>query len=191
MVMKVNMYESLVSSTLTAIAAGKGTKGLSLRAIARDAGCSHANVYHYSKGLDGLVWEAYSRALADFSRRCEERMAKPALSENIGSAFARAACDYALRNEGLYRLLWLDSLPKPVPITAIQTVATYSGAYVDKIKAVLGSADAERSACFLMAFVMGEIAMILAGRIMEGPEAAAARAVEGAGALWEMILRRK
>ncbi len=32
---------------------------LCLRAIRRDAACSRADDYHYSRGLDGLVWEAY------------------------------------------------------------------------------------------------------------------------------------
>ncbi len=186
------MYSALVAATLKAIERGKGTKGLSLRSIARDAGCSHANVYHYSRGLDGLVWDAYCISLSDFAKRCEASIDSALRGENVGAAFARAAIAYAHEHEGLYRLLWLDSLPEPIPESALQSVIEHSGSYANRIKAALGgsNSDADQAAGFLMAYVMGEIAMILAGRIMEGPEEAAARAIKGAGALWEMISER-
>jgi hypothetical protein len=118
-------------------------------------------------------------------------MESPEPGENPGAAFAAAAAAYALEHEGLYRLLWLEALPGPPPEEALAAVARHSGAYARRIAALAEAAGTavpgERAAGFLMAYTLGEISALLAGRIFASPDRAAAELAAGAGALWELI----
>ncbi|MCX7023648.1 MAG: hypothetical protein NT080_03400 [Spirochaetes bacterium] len=49
-------------------------RGATLRSIAREAGCSHMNAYHYVDGLGGLLWLAYAEAFSLFQAACEDRL---------------------------------------------------------------------------------------------------------------------
>jgi AcrR family transcriptional regulator len=186
------IYDNLTRETLSAIELNKGTKNLSLRAIARKAGCSHANVYHYTNGLDGLLWAAYQSALKDFADCCRKGLDPAGDGFNAGSGLARAVCGFALDHEGLYRLLWLDSLPQPVPDPVMEMVKYQSREYVRWITGLLhkNGYEAERDAGFLFSFLQGEISSLLAGRLLESPEMAVEHIETSAGELWNILSKR-
>ena len=82
------MLETITTVALRQVEGHKGLRGLSLRAIARDAGCSHVNLYHYIASLDALTWLVYERALILFKDACDTRIRERPAGESTLRAYA-------------------------------------------------------------------------------------------------------
>lgn len=178
--------ERLAEATVRALEAAKGIQGLSLRAIAKEAGCAHVSVYHHApRGLQDLLWLAFTLGLDDFSVSCSERTSRPRQGENVGSAMARAFIDFADRREGMYRLLWFEALEGQAQGDA--------KAAIDRSKARFRAAAAARfddlaeELDILFAYLQGEVALLLNGRSAADPAAARDAIADRAGRLWAVL----
>ena len=195
MVMNDTMKARLTAATIRAIEEHRGVTGVSLRGIAKDAGCSHVNVYHYADGLVGLFWLAYAEALGAFSEYCFKGVTKRRREENFGLALGRSIVEFALDREGLYRLLWFEDLqtaPREEALEAIGRVkAEFSRSALEAFRAdglqaedyVLGD-----RLSMLFAYLQGEVAMLINGR--SGPDRAAAgeQVSERSERMWKLLL---
>ncbi len=189
------MKARLTTATIQAIEAHRGVSGVSLRSIARDAGCSHVNVYHYADGLTGLFWLAYIEALGAFAETCFLGVSNRKHGENFGAALARSMVTFALEREGLYRLLWFEDLhahPQGEALVAISTSqARFSEAAFEAFRA--DSLDAEDYVLadrlsMLFAYLQGEIAVLINGRAGDNKEAAGELVSERAERMWNLLL---
>lgn len=203
MVMNDTMKTKLINATISSIEAAGGIRGVSLRGIAKAAGCSHVNVYHYApRGLPDLLWPAYAEALDAFSDALSARAGARKPGESFGEATARAGAAFALARPGLYRLLWFEDIDGAasggVPDRdALAAIARAKGRFQSAAREAF-AADGFRGSEeefgrrleLFFAFLQGELALLLNGRSgARGPEA-----VEGIGGraalLWGLLVDR-
>ena len=89
-----------------------GLAGLTLRAVAREAGVSHAAPMHHFGDLSGLVSELAAIGFRDFNATMMAAAATGTTPAESGLARARAYLAYARTRPGMYRLMfrteWLD-----------------------------------------------------------------------------------
>ncbi len=132
--------DRLINAALRHFASGGSGRGFSLRAAAKAAGCSHVNAYHYVDGVGGLMWAAFLVATESFRAGCEKRLADVAAGDvaAFGAALAAGFLDFGLEQPGLFRLLWLESLPEPVPPGMMERIGEASAAYDAAVVAFLG-----------------------------------------------------
>lgn len=195
MVMKDTMKARLTAATIQAIEAHRGVSGVSLRGIAKDAGCSHVNVYHYADGLAGLFWLAYIEALGAFAEACFMGVSGRKHGENFGAALARSMVTFALEREGLYRLLWFEDLqaePRGEALAAIGTSqARFAGSAFEAFRADGLEAEdfvlADRLS-MLFAYLQGELALLINGRAGPDKQAAGELVSERTERLWNLLL---
>lgn len=196
MVMIDTMKERLTRATLRAVSDNKGVQGLSLRGIAKDAGCSHVNVYHHApRGLADLLWLAYTVAIEEYARSCFARVAGRLPGENYGEALARGMTAFATESEGLYRLLWFDSLEGEPTEEALAAIGRAQASFLETTAAELSAAGLQggleafgASLEILFAYLQGEIALLINGR--SGPDrTSAAEAIAArSGRTWRILI---
>ena len=83
-----------------------GLQGLTLRAVAREAGVSHAAPTHHFGDLTGLVSELAAIGFRRFGRTMGEAGAVEGTSTDKAMARARAYVGYAKANPGMYGLMF-------------------------------------------------------------------------------------
>jgi len=189
------MKARLTEATIQAIETHRGVTGVSLRGIAKDAGCSHVNVYHHADGLLGLFWLAYVEVLEAFSSACLQGVTSRSRGENFGAALARAMVSFALEREGLYRLLWFEDLQAEPQGEAIAVIGKVQSAFSKSAFQAfredgLDAEDyvlADRLSMFF-AYLQGELAVLINGRA--GPDKATAGDLvyERAERMWKLLL---
>ncbi len=209
------MRARLIQATVAAVEDNKGVRGLSLRGIAKAAGCSHVNVYHYADGLEGLLWLAYSEALSSFTRAALDSIEGAKGGRSFGSLTAQAIVGFALEREGLYRLLWFEDLPGAPSPDLWKEIAAASKTYRLQVGKALerealpmpgaasvaggsNSAGASRrplgpdeAADYFFAYLQGEIALLLNGRLGPDRQAAAEALLARAGKVWTILVEAR
>ncbi|MBU0927266.1 MAG: TetR/AcrR family transcriptional regulator [Spirochaetes bacterium] len=190
-----SMKDRLTRATIRAIEERRGVSGLSLRGIAKEAGCSHVNVYHHADGLVGLFWLAYVEALEAFSDACQRGISERGRGESFGSALARAMVAFALEREGLYRLLWFEDLRTEPRGEALETIAKtqklFAATAFEAFRAE--GLNAEEHVLsdrlqMLFALLQGEVAMLINGRAGSDRAAAGELVSERAERMWKLLL---
>jgi AcrR family transcriptional regulator len=83
-----------------------GLAGLTLRAVARDAGVSHAAPTHHFKDLTGLVSELAAIGFTRFNVTMKAAGEQPGTPVERAMARARAYVAYAQANPGMYGLMF-------------------------------------------------------------------------------------
>lgn len=188
------MKNRLIEAAIDAVAARGGVRGVSLREVARNAGCSHVNAYRHADGLRGLLWMAYATVLGEFERACLEGAAERRPGENFGAALAGAMAAFAIEKEGLYRLLWSDDLGGAPAGDALAAIVEAKAHYDTAVKEALradGFAGEERELSkrsdWLFAYLQGETTLLVNGRNGPDKPKAAEFISQRAGGLWELL----
>lgn len=88
------------------IAAREGLQGLTLRAVAREAGVSHAAPAHHFGDITGLISELVAIGFRSFSAALSEAAASAASPEAAAEARARAYVAFARDNPCLFQLMF-------------------------------------------------------------------------------------
>lgn len=188
--------ERLIAATLAAIEEHKSLRSLSLRRIAKAAGCSHVNVYHHADGLNGLLWLAYIRVLGQFTQYALDALddGKRNNKGNFCRRTAEALLRFARDHEGLYRLLWFEDLPGPIPPEAMAAIGQASAAYQAAFDRALtgqkgrvpkrGSAE---SGQLLFAYLQGEVSLFLNRTLEPEKEQAAQAIIRRSAGFWELL----
>jgi|GEM_PF-2102891 AcrR family transcriptional regulator len=190
------MKDRLTAATIRAIEERRGVQGLSLRGIAKEAGCSHVNIYHYApRGLADLLWLAYTVAIEWYARSCFARVADRKPGEGYGEALARGVLAFATEREGLYRLLWFESLAGEPTGEALASIRRAQASFMETTAAELaaeglaGGLEAFGASLeILFAYLQGEIALLINGR--SGPDrTSAAEAIAArSGRTWRILI---
>lgn len=194
MVMNETMKDRLIAATISALEEHKGVQGIRLRGIAKAAGCSHVNAYNYVDGLPGLLWLAYIKALEAFTATCFEKTSKRRRDENYGESLARAMTGFALTREGLYRLLWFEALEgepagealaaitRSKSVFAASTLEAFREDGLEASEEVL-----EERLDMLFAYLQGELALLINGRLGQDKAAAGKSVVDRTGRMWRLL----
>lgn len=175
MVMSDETKQRLVAATIAAVEENKGLRGVSLRGVAKAAGCSHVNVYHYADGLSGLLWMAYAEALKLFTQTALSELRARDPSADFGEATAAGIIRFARRHEGLYRLMWFEDFPTQPPQSVWADISVASATYREEVARALGAGgsdarggrrlSAPEAADLFFAYLQGEISLLLNGRL--------------------------
>lgn len=194
--MNESMKHRLTAATLKAIDSRRGAHGLSLRGIAKDAGCSHVNVYNYApRGLADLLWLAYTVGIEEYAKACLESVRNRGPGENYGEALARGMLAFATEREGMYRLLWFDALEGEPEGEALAAIRRAQEGFLAETNAQLedaglsGMADAFAPSLEIMfAYLQGEVALFLNGRSGSDRKSAAEAIVARSGRTWRILI---
>lgn len=187
--MKPIHLESLTALTLDLIERRRGIRGLSLREIARLAGCSHVNLYHHVGNLDQLIWHCYRVALERYRDWCRAHAGGQRGAQAL-PAYAWAVLDFAREHEGLYRLLWVDDLGGTPPSWVGETIGRVSAEYVEFVRDATGAAEARQVADIFGAWLAGRLQLLLSGRLVEDRVAAEAGLLADAARLAGLLTER-
>lgn len=191
--MNESMLEKIIGAALRRVEEGRGLGALTLRAVARDAVCSHVNLYNYVDSLDSLVWLVYGRALGLFREACFARVEARSGAETILGAYASGMMAFAAGHEGLYRVLWFEKLEGEPPAQARALIEAAS-----KDFAALGAQGLSELGCssslaakaqIYFSFLHGRIAIQLNGRIIGTWESEKAITLRMAKRLAESLAR--
>ncbi len=180
-------FDSIIAIALAVINRDKGIKRLSLRAIAREAGCSHVNLYHYFADLQALLWHVYCRALNEYRDFCVTAMQSRGSGDSIMSAFAKASVDFANHNEGWYRLIWLEELDSQPPPFVLEAIGRISGEYDAFAAAAFDGTAASEKADIYLSWLQGKISILVSGRNL-GDRSQAERSIIKSAASLEKLL---
>jgi AcrR family transcriptional regulator len=104
-----------------AVVEADGTASLSLRAIARDVGVSHAALYRHFADRDALLAELGIDALQQLTRVLSTAFARADDPLARVDAIAKAYFRFALREPGLYRVAFV--LPRKADYPALREAA--------------------------------------------------------------------
>jgi AcrR family transcriptional regulator len=163
-----------------------GLPGLTLRAVAREAGVSHAAPMHHFGDLTGLVSELAAIGFRNFNATMAAAGATGATPVDSALARARAYLSYARTRPGMYRLMfrtdWLD-MTRPAlreaanaSFTALATVsgAQHAGDVATDALTMGQAAQIARNWSLVHGFTMlmldGRLTDIL-GRLPDGTDA--------------------
>jgi AcrR family transcriptional regulator len=90
--------------TLSLVAEQNGSQALNLREIARALQCAHQSIYRYYGSYEALLEAAAAYGVAKMRRELSDEMRS---AGDIFDHFERIL-RYFLKNEGLFRFLWLE-----------------------------------------------------------------------------------
>jgi AcrR family transcriptional regulator len=104
-----------------------GVDGLTLRAVARDAGVSHAAPAHHFGDVTGLLSELAARGFDRFSDRLESNSAGAADQQQRVAGLCRGYVGFAQDSPGLFQLMFRSSrLDRSRPALAISGARAFS-----------------------------------------------------------------
>ena len=89
-----------INAALRIIEREKGSRWVSLREIAKEAGCSHANAYNRVSWLQELFWLVVDASMDSLARSSEERIARPRSGETFVEALVASQYEFAFEHEG-------------------------------------------------------------------------------------------
>jgi AcrR family transcriptional regulator len=161
--------EAIIDSAMSAVERERGLRGLSFRAIARDMGCSHVNLYHYVESLDALIWRVYARALQLLRQACGYRIAGRSEGETKLHAYAAGMVAFAMEHEGYCRILWFEQLRGAPPSEIQELIGRMSGEYaqlgIEGLSELGCASELETKAEIFFSFLHGRIAILLNGHV--------------------------
>jgi len=131
--------QRLVEATLALILKTGGCRGVNLRQIAAQAGCSHTNAYNYFGSLEELFWAALFRALELQIADTAQKLQTGAASQDLLRTFLTAQVLFAQENPGLYRLFWIEPLSGQPPPHVLQRLDEVRQQWVGFIGQRLGA----------------------------------------------------
>lgn len=190
-VMKTLTLDSLIDIALALVDRYKSVRSLSFREVAREAGCSHVNLYNYVANVGELVWRCYCRGIVLYRDFCAVRSSNGPEGERALVSYTRAVLEFARTREGLYRLLWLEDLGAEPPGFVMETVAEVSGDFRAFVAVSLGQEAAAEVADLFGSWLLGKMAFLLNGRFAGGRDAAERAIVEGARSLETSLFEGK
>ena len=168
------MLDTIIGAAIAAVEREGSLRGLSFRAVAREVGCSHVNLYHYVESLDALIWLVYSRALIEFKEACDRRIAARAKGETMLQAYGAGMLSFARDHEGLYRVLWFERIRGAPPPEVAQLIGRVSREFEElgvRGLAELGcSSELAAKAEMFFSLLHGRIAILLNGRSLQPAE---------------------
>ncbi len=145
-----------------------GPASLSMREVARRAGCTHQAPYHYFQGREAilvvLVEEGYRRleeALAQ-ARRANEGAAPDVITRAAGCAYLTCA----LANPGVFRIMFRSDMYDSDAHPQVRTASLAARAQLRSLASLAYGTDDPRAELTLWAYVHG-----LATLALDGPPA--------------------
>jgi AcrR family transcriptional regulator len=160
--------DELLKAALRIIKKKKSSRGVSLRSIAKEAGCSHANAYNYVAGLQELLWLVVGASMDELERFCDERRSRPLPGESPVEALVASQYEFAFGREGLYRMLWFESPAGKPPTAVLAKILRGASLFSEALANAMGEESSPRiaeMAQMLHSFIHGQIAKLYSGRI--------------------------
>ena len=132
------MRTKLISSAMNLLEKQEGLRGVTLRDIAKNAGCAHTNVYNYFSNYPELIWAVFLEILQKLVADTEIYLHTPSSPRQNFNVFIASQVDFALAHPGWYRLLWLEKLPEDPPPEIMNFMRNLNRIFLEQIQQRLG-----------------------------------------------------
>jgi AcrR family transcriptional regulator len=193
--------EHLVDALLEMIDQGNDFGELNMRKLARQVGCAHTNIYNYFATWEELKWFTLARALEGLleqlpKERAGEGAAHPAEPEDQESPVA-IYIRYGLTYPERYRFVWLDPITGPPPPEVAEALTRPGRAFLRWLEASLRRdapelvPQAHSIGRYLHAYMHGELAFGVAGRIRTQQPQSAAELTAQTATLYRTIVDQR
>ncbi|MFN0194214.1 MAG: TetR/AcrR family transcriptional regulator [Aestuariivirga sp.] len=153
------LREALVGAG-TAILEKQGLGGLSLRAIARAAGVSHAAPHHHFETLADLLAEIAARGFERFVAQLARKSEGSATPETKLDAMSRAYVDFALENPAVYELMFRQG-SKDLDSAHLGQAASAAWRQLEDAVAAIDPENAQQRAAFVWSAVHGLATLLI------------------------------
>lgn len=148
-----------------------GTGALSMREVARRAGCTHQAPYHYFEDRETILGTLVSEGFDELARRlfvANDLAAKQGVRAAL-IASGRAYLDFALTQPGVFRVMYRPDVCNPLRFPSIRDAGARAHAELERLNRIVHGRKATRArASILWAHVHG-----LACLLIDGPLAIA------------------
>jgi AcrR family transcriptional regulator len=167
--------DRLVDVTIDVIHERGGAVGVSLREVARRAGCAATNVYNYFPDLAALLNAANLQIIADFNERVPAQAMRAGAPEAVLELGVRAFVRYAVEHKGWFNSFHYERHGLPLTTAAIDA-AEHAGNQMGELVrlATAGRLDDEEVRYVtrvVYAYLVGELCAVVTGRERPADEA--------------------
>ena len=143
-----------------------GATALSLREVARRAGCTHQAPYHYFEDresiLAALVMEGFDELTRCLCAANDLQLTKGVRAALVASG--RAYLDFALSHPGVFRVMFRPDMCKPERFPAVQAASMRARAELDRLSQIVhGKLASAALSTILWAHVHGQACLLLDG----------------------------
>lgn len=157
-----------------AVVEREGVEGLGLRAVAREAGVSHAAPYHHFADKAALVEAMAVRGFADLVADMTRALQRPGTDELTGLyETGRAYARFALGHEELFRLMNRPELRRDSPAVVAAAQAAYdvlvAAVAAGQRAGVVDGTDPRPVARTAWSAVHGVVVLLIDGLLADGP----------------------
>ncbi|UYP44628.1 hypothetical protein NEF87_000913 [Candidatus Lokiarchaeum ossiferum] len=115
-----NLKQKLIEICCQMIDEKKGLNNISLRSIARKAGCAHTNIYNFFGDFNSFLYAAMIHTMENIILFTQKQVGTRARNFEHFPAFIDAQIDFAHQHEGLFRFIWLEKIEEPIPLRVTQ-----------------------------------------------------------------------
>lgn len=166
------MKSKLIEITCQMIEQNNGSAHINMRAVARQAGCAHTNVYNYFASFNDLLYAAMFRVMEKIVQYTQKQVGTIAQTMDHFPAFIYAQIDFAFQFPGLFRFFWLDSLPgEPVPEEVkrfgLELKKRFAELVFNCSNGKLARDEAFEVSIILHSYLHGEICKLITGRDLD------------------------
>ena len=167
--------DRFIDTMLALITESGGSQDVNLRQISRRIGCAHTNVYNYFASYEDLRWAAFRRALRTYGEYLVHNLDNSLTPSVYIRRLITNLATYPEEHQGLYRFIASDPIDIDViPEDILMSVAAMKAWLFDVMEEAkaphLESADAERIANIVLAYIDGETLNLINGRIVPGED---------------------
>ena len=177
--------ETFEHAVLTLLDRGATPRTLNLRAVAREVGCAHTNLYNYVSSYPELLWWTVRAALGRLME----------LTEGAGTPDGTDLIDgyvrFAVAHPAWYRLIWIDALEGDPPPEVAAYLAVPQQAFLAWMARRTGGTAGDegflRDVSLVHGYLHGELAAFVAGRLAVRPDEEVARIRAGVARLFPLL----
>lgn len=159
--------EIIVDTALRLIEERGGSKGVTLRDIAKELGCAHTNLYNYHDSLDEIFWEAIAKVLIKEIDFLSDALNSKAKNEEKLNKCLECLVDFSMKYPGWFKLVWLDSLSGQPSAEVNKIIMKPGEGFIELIMETSSSLSKDEAATvanILHSYLHGELCKWVNGR---------------------------
>lgn len=160
-----------VETTLELISEEGGSLNVNLRQISRRMGCAHTNAYNYFPSYQGLLWEAFRRALEIYARALIHGLNTGLQPREYLRQVVENLTTFPQEQTGLYRFVGSDpinveEIPEDILDTVVHMKAWLAGVFGAVAGVGMRPEEAAAAADIVLAYIDGETLNLINGRVI-------------------------
>lgn len=166
-----SLKDKLIEITCAMVEKNGSSHGINMRAVAREAGCAHTNIYNYFGSFSDLLYAAILRTMEKMVRFTQEQVGGIANSEADFSKFIDAQIDFAIEHPGLFRFMWQETIQGEIPESIKEFAGMLKNRFAELVYICAGGKltadEAMKASIILHGYLYGDISKMISGRELD------------------------